>query len=116
MRDFVAFWCLSARENLASGFDLPQLRIELRGLANSEVKAAAKNVWIFKAFFLPQEKLALGTVVSHFASELFSGREMFGGRSKLDERQAFTALHSHSNGNQFGDVCVSIVADKVIQV
>ena len=67
-------------------------------------------------FFLPQEKLALGTVVSHFVSELFSGREMFGGRSKLDERQAFTALHSHSNGNQFGDVCVSIVAVKVIQV
>ena len=107
MRDVVAFWCLSARESLASGFDLPQLRIELRGPANSEVKAAAKMPGFSRHFFLPQEKFALGTVVSHFASELFSGREMFGGRSKLDERQTFTTLHSHNNDTQFGDVCVS---------
>ena len=40
VRDFVAFWCLSARESLTSGFDLPQLRIELRGPANSEVSSA----------------------------------------------------------------------------
>ena len=64
-----------------------------------------------RQFFLPQEKFALGTVVSHFVSELFSGREIFGGRSKLDERQSFTTLHSQNNENQFGDECVSIVSE-----
>ena len=95
VRDFVAFWCLSARESLASGFDLPQLRIELRGPANSEVKAAAKMSGFSRHFFYHKRSLLSGQLCPTLPVNCLADARCLGGvRSWMSDKPSQLYIHT----------------------
>ena len=95
VRDFVAFWCLSARESLASGFDLPQLRIELRGLANSKVKAAAKMPGFSRHFFYHKRSLLSGQLCPTLPVNCLADARCLGGvRSWMSDKPSQLYIHT----------------------
>ena len=95
VRDFVAFWCLSARESLASGFDVPQLRIELRGPANSEVKVATKMTGFSRHFFYHKRSLLSGQLCPTLSVNCLADARCLGGvQSWMSDKPSQLYIHT----------------------